>query len=693
MPGNRSIRRLLAVNALITCGVIVTLGIVFAISHLQVSHQGTNRIRAEVAAADSLRDIERSLLQIESRMKNVMLANASSEGALLLLIQSKKKIQIEWDAFIAHHRDGHDLSAGEAELILQFEESLPSLFTFLDRVSKAYQIYDPVELERLINVDWFTVQDGSLLLLRELTTFQLENAGRSRRALDEDQYWSAIIVIVLLAIGLTVVARFSQVLYRRVTGRVKDIENALDELAAGSHSVRVHFDNGETEMARIATAINRTVIELAERHQAINGLLERQRAILASAAEGIYGVDTDGNIMFINPAALATLGYSESEVLGQPSHALLHHHHPDGTPYPLERCPIYQARRTQQVVKCDSEVFFDKQGRSFPVEYTGAPFRDEQGDVGGIVIFRDVTARRAHEQQLKDTIAALRETNTQLSETRNQLLQAEKLAGIGQLAAGVAHEINNPIGFITSNLTSLEGYHKDIFALIDAYESILANTADTTVHSEVATLRTTFDIAFMRDDLDAMAAETRDGLNRVKRIVRDLLDFSRIESDADRKPTDLLKTLDSTLNIVRNSIKNKAEVVREFGPIPPVDCNEVQIQQVLMNLFMNAAHAIDSKGTITIGTTASQGEVCIEVSDTGCGMDADVVKRMFDPFYTTKPVGQGTGLGLSVSYSIIKNHGGRFEVDSIPGQGTHIRVYLPTCLAPAATPVGLSPTT
>ena len=264
-----------------------------------------------------------------------------------------------------------------------------------------------------------------------------------------------------------------------------------------------------------------------------------------------------------------------------------------------------------------------------------------------------------------------------LAQAQNQLLQSEKMASIGQLAAGVAHEINNPIGFINSNVGSLERYLQGVFAVLDAYELVRAGVG---VHSPecaaVDALKEQVDFAFLKEDIFSLMHETKDGVARVKKIVQDLKDFSHVD-EAEWQWADLHKGLDSTLNVVWNEIKYKAEVVKEYGELPAVECLASQLNQVFMNLLVNAAHAIAERGTITVRTGCAGPEVWVEVADSGSGIAPENLKRIFEPFFTTKPVGKGTGLGLSLAYGIVKKHHGRIDVTSEPGKGTVFRVTLP----------------
>ncbi|MBI5451123.1 MAG: response regulator [Gammaproteobacteria bacterium] len=268
-------------------------------------------------------------------------------------------------------------------------------------------------------------------------------------------------------------------------------------------------------------------------------------------------------------------------------------------------------------------------------------------------------------------------TYRKLEEAQGQLLQSEKMAAIGQLAAGVAHEINNPVGYITSNIGALQGYIDELFRILEAYERMEASIADgNPAKAEVATLKQQTDLGFLKQDITDLLKESREGVTRVRQIVQDLKDFSRVD-EAEWQWTDLHKGIDSTLNIVHNEIKYKAEVIKNYGTLPLVECIASQINQVIMNLLVNAAQAIEQRGTITLSTGVSGDKVWIKISDTGKGIPEQNLRKIFDPFFTTKPVGKGTGLGLSLSYGIIERHAGSIDVHSEVGKGTTFTITLP----------------
>ena len=292
------------------------------------------------------------------------------------------------------------------------------------------------------------------------------------------------------------------------------------------------------------------------------------------------------------------------------------------------------------------------------------------------------------EHRVAERTTALEEANFQLTTAHEHLHQSEKMAAIGQLAAGVAHEINNPIGYVNSNLGTLKGYVKDLLRIVDAYETANqamqggddakgAKAGD--AQCRLQQLKRDLELDYLKQDAPMLIKESIDGIGRVRKIVQDLKGFAHTDSNLAWESSDLHESLETALNIANNEIKYKATIVREYGAIPQVDCVPSQISQVFLNLLINAAQAIpeNEHGRITIRTACHDDEVWIEIADSGCGIAPENLSRIFEPFFTTKAVGVGTGLGLSLSFSIVQRHRGRLEARSEMGRGTTFRVVLP----------------
>ena len=279
--------------------------------------------------------------------------------------------------------------------------------------------------------------------------------------------------------------------------------------------------------------------------------------------------------------------------------------------------------------------------------------------------------------EIRSVTEELRRTSKELNETQSRIFQQEKMASIGQLAAGVAHEINNPMGFISSNLSTMGKYMEKINAFETSLIEAVRDKGDAEVVVTLDELRRKMKIDFILEDIKSLLHESRDGAERVRRIVQDLKSFSRVD-EAVCKAVSINESLDTTLNMLRNEIKYVADVEREYDQdLPMLLCFPQRMNQVFMNILVNAAHAIEGHGVIKIKTLYDSDDIVVRISDTGKGIPPENLSRIFEPFFTTKEVGKGTGLGLSISYDIIKKHGGDMTVESEVGLGTTFIIRLP----------------
>ncbi|MCF7913552.1 MAG: HAMP domain-containing protein [Spirochaetaceae bacterium] len=278
-------------------------------------------------------------------------------------------------------------------------------------------------------------------------------------------------------------------------------------------------------------------------------------------------------------------------------------------------------------------------------------------------------------QELSDSVKKLQKAN-------ETILQQEKLASIGQLAAGVAHEINNPVGYIMSNLSTLQEYLQVLTRLCEQEETLEQSVLNEdlpgskSVISSIRDYKQREDYNFILEDVGPLLKASLSGTKRVRNIIADLKDFARMD-EAKLDFCNVNDSIEKALQISWNELKYKSEVVRNFGNIPLIEANQMQLTQVFINMLVNAAQAIESHGTITIATRREENTVAIAISDTGHGMSREDIKRIFDPFFTKKKVGRGTGMGLSISHGIIQRHGGSIQVESEQGKGTTFITRLP----------------
>ncbi|WP_261841204.1 sensor histidine kinase [Aliamphritea ceti] len=308
---------------------------------------------------------------------------------------------------------------------------------------------------------------------------------------------------------------------------------------------------------------------------------------------------------------------------------------------------------------------------------------------------REKSARLEAEQLLDDKSRELfmkhqqlEETNRQLQEQHNIILRNEKLATLGTLSAGVAHEINNPLAFVYSNLGSLHSYIEGYQKLLKLAQTWQTDEQLKPEHKQaLSELIEAEDLTFISEDIVELLKDSQEGLDRMKDIVQNLRRFAHSQ-DTDWESVDIVDGLESTLKILNSQLQDTVTVEKHFSKLPLLPGKANELNQTFLNIIVNACHAMKNskRPTLRIETKTEGNEALIKITDNGCGMDEDVIKSLFDPFFTTKPVGEGTGMGMSISYSIIKDHQGRLSVASKPGVGTRFSIYLPLKRAESSPP-------
>ncbi len=292
----------------------------------------------------------------------------------------------------------------------------------------------------------------------------------------------------------------------------------------------------------------------------------------------------------------------------------------------------------------------------------------------------EVARRRAAEEQLRESYAAVQRAHDDLKASQTTLIESEKMASLGLLSAGVAHEINNPVGYILSNISTLADYLPKIAETYNELKGIVEQIDEThplyKAREAIEAKIVERDIDYLLDDTKDLVSETREGANRVLDIVRGLKNFAHAD-DNTLEYADINNCLESTLSLVKNELKYHCAIETKFGEVPYVNCSVSKLGQVFMNILVNASYAISGNGRIFITTNTEDNNVVIELEDNGSGMSEATLKQIFQPFYTTKPKGEGTGLGLAISYGIVEDHGGTIEATSTLGEGTKFSIRLP----------------
>jgi two-component system, NtrC family, sensor kinase len=399
-------------------------------------------------------------------------------------------------------------------------------------------------------------------------------------------------------------------------------------------------------------------------------LIENTPAIIYSSVPS-----GDFKMTFVSSNAHRILGYRPEDMIAD-QNFWFDHIHPD------DILDIFSSIST---LFTDGQKTLEYRFRNIDGEYLWMHdmlrmVKDEAGEPLEVVgSLTDISERKKMEEALQKKGDEQRALIKKLQTAQEQLLQSEKMASVGQLAAGIAHEINNPVGFINSNMGALRNYLGTLFGMFDQYAEVFQqHPPPPVIAQKLKGIEQKGDLAFLKEDIDDLLRESMDGLKRVKDIVQSLKDFSHV-GETNWQEADLHQGLDSTLNIVNNEIKYKVKVIKEYGELPHIKCIISQLNQVFLNLFVNASHAIKDSGTMTISTghDPKHDAVWIKVTDTGSGIAPEHLTRIFEPFFTTKPIGSGTGLGLSLTYGIIKKHRGCIDVKSEVGKGTSFILHLP----------------
>ncbi|AGA28853.1 PAS domain S-box protein [Singulisphaera acidiphila] len=444
-------------------------------------------------------------------------------------------------------------------------------------------------------------------------------------------------------------------------------------------TVRTIRDPTTDEVVEIQCA-SRDVSARKEAEEALRESQEQLQAILDNSTAVIYVKDSEGRYILVNQWYETLFKLPRDWIIGKTDHEI----------FPREQADVVRANDREVLCKgkpiAFEEVIPHDEGlhtyisNKFPLRTSsGSPWA-----VGGIS--SDITDRKRTEEQLLrqnelllEAVRSERQAHDALKRAESQLVHAEKLTALGQLVAGVAHEINNPLAFVTSDVSVLKrevGHLRDLLTLcLEASDTLAVHRPE--LLAKIRELSERVDLPFMLENLDGLLNRSSEGLRRIRQIVKDLRDFARLD-ERDFKDVNLNEGIASTVNIIRGRARTKGvELTTDLTPLPTVACYPGELNQVLLNLLSNAIDATDPGGRVTVRTHAVENGVEIQVADTGKGIDPVIRHKIFDPFFTTKPVGEGTGLGLSVSYGIVRSHGGTIDVESEPGQGATFIVRLP----------------
>ena len=460
---------------------------------------------------------------------------------------------------------------------------------------------------------------------------------------------------------------------------VRATQHAQDEvglLIEAFNEMLTQIQARDTDLQEARDKLEERVVE---RTRELQEAEEKFRGIFENVLEGIYQTTPEGRFLSANPSLAQIHGYDSPEELIS-----------DLTNIQRE-VYVNPERREEFRRRIEAEGLLSGfvsqiRRKDGSVRWISESARTVLSDDGNIAFYegtiQDITVRREAEEEVRKSRDELEEANQTLKQNQAFLVQSEKMAGLGQLSAGVAHEINTPVGFVLSNVRSMGKYVEKFKTLFQSYDDLLeaarlrdASKLKQAVEEVVETKKLT-KLDFILEDVDILLSETDEGLERIRRIVENLRSFARPE-EADAKEADINEGIESTLGLVLNELKYKCEIKKELGDLPPVFCHPSELNQVFMNLLVNAGQAIEDRGEIAIKTGLDNGHIVVKISDTGSGIPPENLSKLFEPFFTTKPVGQGTGLGLAICHGIIQKHQGTIDVESEVGKGTTFTIKIP----------------
>ena len=437
---------------------------------------------------------------------------------------------------------------------------------------------------------------------------------------------------------------------RRRDEEVRTIETRLVDKGGAAHHFEVHrrlvFEDGQLVRGE---GIARDVTEHVETQRQ----LQRYKEIITNSQDAVAIYDCEGRYLEVNPAHERMLGYTSAELQGQTPAC-----HCGQTSY--DEVGASLAKEGGYLGEVTSTT---KDGRQIEVEMSAFPVKDSSGEVTCVVGFaRDITERKQRERKRQEEREELRRINKQLLEMKDRLVRSEKMAALGNLISGIAHEINTPVGAINS-------MHETLMRAVDKLRSTVEDESPEAC-CEGGPLARALKV------IDDSHQVIHTGAERVTGIVRSLRNFAR-HDDGEMEDVDLHQGLEDSLRLIQHETKTRIEVVKEYGELPFVPCYPGRINQVFLNILNNAQQAIEGTGRITVTTSTADGEVRVAIADSGVGIEPDRIDEIFDAGYTTKEIGMGTGLGLSICHQIVADHNGRIEVESTPGQGSTFTVVLP----------------
>ncbi|MBD2002077.1 MULTISPECIES: ATP-binding protein [Cyanophyceae] len=669
-----------------------TTGIIFQQYNYARAAEQVEKVRVRI---NSLNNLQTAILQARSQQRELLLISNDIEDLeqetpifiqeLLELKELIKETQIFLNNSTPYFKD---LGEDKEDLARHYTQ----LTSLINKYENILQIYDQELKTVLEGIEPSTVKTKKLPSAQQALTkfingkttvrlnyltdelsklinlYQEREAKAGDRLYDEAGNLGSLIIIISLLVSAAIAVILAVYTSKAIAQPIEAITKVAQQVTEESNFNLQAPVTTEDEVGKLTISLNQMIRRVATYTQDIKQKQHQLDNFFNISFDMLCIAGFDGYFKFVNPAFEKTLGYTTEELL---SSQFIDFVHPED-----KAATIAESEKLSTGIT--TSYHFQNRYRCKDGSYKWLAWTSVQSPQEKLIYAsaRDITPTKVAEEALREQATKLSQTLQELQQTQSQLIQTEKMSSLGQMVAGIAHEINNPINFIYGNLEHTSEYLQDLLRLVHIYQQHPYSSP------EIEEVSEEIDLEFITEDVPKMLSSMKVGAKRIQQMVLSLRNFSRLD-EAEVKDVNLHEGIDSTLLILSNKLKKEVKVIKQYGNLPLIECYPAQINQVFMNIISNAIDALltdekkSNKQIIIKTIKTSDNQIQVRIRDNGLGIALPIKDKIFDPFFTTKPVGQGTGLGLSICYQIIEKHGGKISVNSQIGEGTEFAIALP----------------
>ncbi len=669
-----------------------TTGIIFQQYNYTRAAEQVEKVRVRI---NSLNNLQTAILQARSQQRELLLISNDIEDLeqetpifiqeVLELKELIKETQIFLNNSTPYFKD---LGEDKEDLARHYTQ----LTSLINKYENILQIYYPELKTVLEGIEPSTVKTKKLPSAQQALTkfingkttvrlnyltdelsklinlYQEREAKAGDRLYDEAGDLGSLIIIISLLVSAAIAVILAVYTSKAIAQPIEAITKVAQQVTEESNFNLQAPVTTEDEVGKLTISLNQMIRRVATYTQDIKQKQHQLDNFFNISFDMLCIAGFDGYFKFVNPAFEKTLGYTIEELL---SSQFIDFVHPED-----KAATIAESEKLSTGIT--TSYHFENRYRCKDGSYKWLAWTSVQSSQEKLIYAsaRDITPTKVAEEALREQTTKLSQTLQELQQTQSQLIQTEKMSSLGQMVAGIAHEINNPINFIYGNLEHTSEYLQDLLRLVHIYQQHPYSSP------EIEEISEEIDLEFITEDVPKMLSSMKVGAKRIQQMVLSLRNFSRLD-EAEVKDVNLHEGIDSTLLILSNKLKKEVKVIKQYGNLPLIECYPAQINQVFMNIISNAIDALltdekkSNKQIIIKTIKTSDNKIQVRIRDNGSGIPSPIKDKIFDPFFTTKPVGQGTGLGLSICYQIIEKHGGKISVNSQIGEGTEFAIALP----------------